>query len=85
MKICKFCEKEFYPKNNGNFCESKCYRKGETIHHKNGIRDDNRLENLELWVNTIRYGQRLEDKILWCKDFLEQYGYKVIMKENKNE
>jgi Zn finger protein HypA/HybF involved in hydrogenase expression len=35
--------------------------KGESVHHKNGIRNDNREENLELWVTSPRYGQRAVD------------------------
>ena len=54
--------------------------KGETVHHKNGIRDDNRPENLELWNKGQPAGQRVEDRIKYYIDFLEQYGYEVIKK-----
>jgi hypothetical protein len=41
----------------------------ESPHHKNGIRSDNRPENLELWTKPQPAGQRPEDLAAWVVEF----------------
>jgi hypothetical protein len=45
----------------------------ETVHHKNGIRSDNRPTNLELWASHHPSGQRVTDLIKFAIEILRTY------------
>ena len=52
--------------------------KTEQVHHKNGNRSDNRIENLEMWTTHQPQGQRIEDKIQYAIEILKQYKPEIL-------
>ena len=45
----------------------------ESVHHLNGVRNDNRPSNLELWIKPQPSGIHVEDAFRWAYEIVARY------------
>ena len=57
----------------------------ESVHHRNGVRDDNRPENLELWTRPQPTGIRVSDAVAWARAILARYESDVVTSNNAQD
>ncbi|MHB1208845.1 MAG: HNH endonuclease [Acidimicrobiales bacterium] len=57
----------------------RCPIEGETVHHRNGVRSDNRIRNLELWTRPQPTRIRVQDAIECARRIIELYDNREVI------